>query len=119
MHTEWYLEHDKIACWKCRACDTPRRWANYLKTTPNWEGKPLWYGQPICHRCHGIHGMYGESGGSLRNIVIIAIVIGRSCVASIITRSSWYGIVITRIAPNCVGVTVHSLISIGRHHLYG
>ena len=53
MHTEWYLEHDKIACWKFRACDTPRRWATYLKTTPSWEGKPLSFGEPICHRCHG------------------------------------------------------------------
>ena len=63
--------------------------------------------------------MYGESGGSLRIIVIIVIVIGRSCAACIITRSSWYGIVITRVVPKCVGVTVHSLIAIGRYHLNG
>ena len=52
----------------------------------------------------------------MRIIVIIAIVIGRSCAASIITLSSWYGLVITRVAPKCLGVAV---ISIGRYHPYG
>ena len=50
---------------------------------------------------------------------LIAIVIDRSCAASIITWSSWYGLLITRVGPKCVGPTVHSLISIGRYHLYG
>ena len=50
---------------------------------------------------------------------LIVIVIGRSCAASIITRSSWYGLVITRVSPKCLGLTVHSLISIGRYLLYG
>ena len=119
MHTEWYLHDDNIAYWKCRACDTPRRWDTYLKTTNKWEGKALWFGHPICYRCHGVlyrHAWGTGSGTVLQVIVIIAIVIDRSCAASIITRSSWYGFVITRVAPRCVGVTV---ISIGRYHPYG
>ena len=50
---------------------------------------------------------------------LIAIVIDRSCAASIITWRSWCGSVITRAALKWHGVSVHSSIAIGPYHLYG
>ena len=54
MHTSWYLYRDKIACWKCRACYDSGRWDTYVKQTPKWAGKPLWFGATICYRCHSV-----------------------------------------------------------------
>ena len=65
--------------------------------------------------------MHGASGG-FRDVLIIVNVIGRSCAASIITRSSWYGIVITRIAANRATVTVTTgryYLYVNRYHPYG
>ena len=56
---------------------------------------------------------------SVIGVIVFDLALDRSCAASIITRRSWYGIVITRAAPVWHGVSAHSRIAIGPYHLYG
>ena len=56
---------------------------------------------------------------SVIDVIVFELALDRSCAASIITRRSWYGIVITRAVPVWHGVSVHSRIAIGPYHLYG
>ena len=49
MHTMWYLRYEKTAGWRCRACDSPRKWVS-----TKCKRKSLWFGDAICYQCHGV-----------------------------------------------------------------
>ena len=56
---------------------------------------------------------------SVIDVIVFDLALDRSRAASVITRRSWYGIVITRAAPVWHGISVDSRIAIGPYHLYG
>ena len=53
---------------------------------------------------------------SVIDVIVFDLALDRSCAASIITRRSWYGIVITSTVLKWHGVSVDSRIAIGLYH---
>ena len=67
-------------------------------------------------------GQANPSGLVLRSVIDVImfdLALDRSWAASIITRRSWYGIVITSTVLKWHGVSVDSRITIGPYHLKG
>ena len=62
-------------------------------------------------------GKANPSGLVPRSVIVFDLALDRSCAASIITRRSWYGIVIISAVLKWHRVSVDSRIAIGPYHL--
>ena len=73
--------------------------------------------EPVTTHVDGKANPSGLVPRSVIDVIVFDLALDRSCAASVSTRRSWYGIVITSTVLKWHGVSVDSHIAIGPYHL--